>query len=392
MGNRAALEAAMKQINKEAGRDVVFTGREAEKNGSLKLRWVKTPSVELNNALHGGFAKIVELYGGQGSGKTSLVLDTIALNQREDPDFIAAWLETEGSITDKIMKDHGIDMDRIIFWKQEDIGNAEKALDVARALLKCKNQKDAQIDMLVVNSIAGLSPKAEVEDDLEHQNIALTARIMSKFFRVANGFISNGKITAIFINQTRENVGQMFGDKTTTPGGKALGFYASQRIRLGQVKLQKEDPITQDEGVKISCYVKKNRVGNPPFTCCTYYATFTGGVDKYAGIPAIVKENGLMAVKGAHWYLYDENGNVVTIDGIEGRFNSKKEFIATLRKSDAWYNAVVDLINNHVNAQQQTPEEQAQAVQENNALEEFMRATEAAELEEALLENSETEE
>ena len=391
MGNRAALEASLKQINKEAGKPVVFTGKEAEKNGALKLRWIKTPSIELNNALHGGFAKIVELYGGQGSGKTSLVLDTIALNQKEDPDFIAAWLETEGSITDKIMKDHGIDMDRIIFWKQEDIGNAEKALDVARALLKCKNTEDAQIDMLVVNSIAGLSPKAEVEDDLEKQNIALTARIMSKFFRVANGFINNGKITAIFINQTRENVGQMFGDKTTTPGGKALGFYASQRIRLGQVKLEKKDPITQEEGVKISCYVKKNRVGNPPFTHCTYYATFTGGVDKYAGIPGIIQENGLMEVKGAHWYLLDENGKPVVIDGIEGHFSSRKEFVETLRNSDAWYNTITDIISSHVKAQQQTPEEQKQAQEENNALEAFMRETEANELEEALRENMEGE-
>lgn len=392
MGNRAALDAAMKKINKEAGHDVVFTGKKAEESGILKLRWIKTPSVELNNALHGGFARVVELYGGQGSGKTSLALDTIALNQKEDPDFIAAWLETEGSVTDKIIRAHGIDMDRLVYWRQEDIGNAEKALDIARRLLMCTSEKDAQIDMLVVNSIAGLSPKTEIEDDLEKQNIALTARIMSKFFRVANGFISKGKITAIFINQTRENVGQMFGDKTTTPGGKALGFYASQRIRMGQIKLQKTDPITQDEGVKISCYVKKNRVGDPPYTCCNYYATFKGGVDRCAGIPDIVQEHGLMTIKGAHWYLYDENAQPVVIDGIEGHFSSKKEFITTLRTNEAWYNAIVKLIDDHVEAKQQTPEEREQAEAENRDLESFMREAEVHELEEALMENEESEE
>ena len=113
--------------------------------------------------------------------------------------------------------------------------------------------------MMVVNSVAGLSPKTEVTDDLEKQNIALTARLLSKFFRVANGIASKNKITMVFINQIRDNVGQMFGDTTTTTGGKALAFYASQRIKMNKNKIMAADPIKEEEGVKISCIIHKNR-------------------------------------------------------------------------------------------------------------------------------------
>lgn len=208
------IQSTMNQINKRFGADTVMKASDAVSQGKLTKRITPTPSLELNDALHcGGLAGIVELYGPNSSGKTSLAIDTLVSAQKKDPDFVAAWLETEGSVTEEILRDHGVDLERLIYWRQEDVGNAENALDVARGFIT-----SGDVDMMVVNSVAGLSPKVETEDDLEKQNIALVARLLSKFFRVATGIASKNDVTMIFINQVRDNVGQMFGDTTTTTG------------------------------------------------------------------------------------------------------------------------------------------------------------------------------
>lgn len=208
------LQASMAQINKRYGANTVMKASDAAAQGKLTKKVIPTPSLELNDALHcGGFSGIVELYGPNSSGKTSLAIDTIVKNQKLDPDFAVAWLETEGSVTEEILKDHGVDLDRLFFWRQEDVGNAENALDIERGFIVA-----GDIDLIVVNSVAGLTPKTETEDDLEKQNIALTARLLSKFFRVATGAASKGDVTLLFINQIRDNVGVMFGDTTTTTG------------------------------------------------------------------------------------------------------------------------------------------------------------------------------
>ena len=206
---KKALEALKSKINKQFGADTVMTAKEAADKGKLSKKVIPTPSLELNDALHcGGLSGIVELFGPNSSGKTSLAIDTIVLAQKNDPNFVVAWLETEGSVTETILQDHGVDLDRVMYWRQEDVGNAESALDIARAFIS-----DGNVDLMVVNSIAGLCPKVENEDDLEKQNIALTARLLSKFFRVATGVASKNDVTMIFINQVRDNVGQMFGKK-----------------------------------------------------------------------------------------------------------------------------------------------------------------------------------
>lgn len=325
------LKASIASINKKYGPNTVNLASNAIE--ALTKRVIPTPSLELNNALYGGFCGIVELYGNNQSGKTSLAIETIVKNQNEDPEFIAGWMETEGSVDKNILENHGVDMDRLVYWRQEDLGNAENSMDVARGFLA-----EGIIDLLVVNSVAGLSPKTELETDIEKANIALVARLMSKFFRVANGFISKNKVTVIFINQTRDNVGQMFGDPSTTTGGKALGFYAHQRIRMSQLKVQSSDPIDASEGVKIGNKVKKNRNAgaNNPYTECEYYALFKDGIDSTINMPALLSEKGIMTVKGAHWYYLDDNNNVITIDGIEGHFSSKKDLVTTLRTNEAW--------------------------------------------------------
>lgn len=375
------LESLKTSINKKFGEGTVMTAKEAADSGKLSKKVLSTPSLELNDALHcGGFSGIVELFGPNSSGKTSLAIDTIVKNQNDDPNFVVAWLETEGSVTEQILKDHGIDLERVLYWRQEDAGNAESALDIARAFIT-----SGDVDAMIVNSIAGLCPKVENEDDLEKQNIALTARLLSKFFRVATGVASKNDVTMIFINQVRDNVGQMFGDPATTTGGKALAFYASQRIRMNQKKIMAGDPIKEEEGVKIGCIVKKNRFAgkNNPFTKCDYYATFENGIDSVIPLPTLLLANGVMRNAGAWWYYEDAQGQLITIDGIPGKFKSKNAFLDVLRTNKAWYDEMLSKLGGNLSSDQDDVEMQ-EIEQENNEIndlmDEVLRTEEAADI------------
>ena len=383
------LQASMAQINKRFGANTVMRASEAVAQGKLTKRVIATPSLELNDALHcGGFSGIVELYGPNSSGKTSLAIDTLAKEQKKDENFVAAWLETEGSVTETILKDHGVDLDRLIFWRQEDVGNAENALDVARGFIV-----SGDIDMMIVNSIAGLAPKIETEDDLEKQNIALTARLLSKFFRVANGFAAKNNVTMLFINQVRDNVGVMFGNPETTSGGKALAFYASQRIRMGRNKIMASDPIKEEDGVKISCNIHKNRFAgtNNPFTKCIYYATYKNGIDSIVALPQLLLDAGIMRQAGAWWYYEDAQGNLITVDGIVGKFSSKNSFLDALRSNEKFYNELVSKLD-HVSSNQSAEEIaiiEAENAKINDEMDQAIREEEAADINEILEQNQE---
>ena len=362
------LDAALSAVNKKFGAGTVDTAAQMKKAGRLSKKVIPTASLELNESLWcGGFSGIVELFGPNSSGKTSLVIDTIVQAQQRDPNFVAGWLETEGSVTAEILEQHNVDMERLIFWKQEDVGNAENALDVARGIIA-----SGEVDFLCVNSVAGLSPSTEIESDLEKQNIALVARIMSKFFRVANGLISKNNMVVVFINQVRDNVGQMFGDPATATGGKALGFYASQRIRMNQVKVEKSDPIEPEEGVKISCINRKNRFAgrNNPYTKCNYFATYANGIDPIIPIPQILQTKGIMITKGAWWYYLDGAGKPIVIDGIEGKFKSKAAFVEVLRTNESWKTAMITAAKSGPTIQ--TEQEIKDAEYENAQAEAFM--------------------
>lgn len=363
------LQASMAQINKRYGANTVMKASDAAAQGKLTKKIIPTPSLELNEALHcGGFSGIVELYGPNSSGKTSLAIDTLVKNQKLDPNFVGGWLETEGSVTEQMLADHGVDLERLIYWRQEDVGNAENALDILRGFVV-----GGDIDMIVVNSVAGLAPKTETEDDLEKQNIALTARLLSKFFRVVNGFAAKNDVTLVFINQIRDNVGQMFGDTSTTTGGKALAFYASQRIKMNRNKIMAADPIKEEEGVKISCIVHKNRFAgkNNPFTKCIYYATYANGIDSVCCLPALLLEAGIMRQAGAWWYYEDAQGQLITIDGIVGKFSSKNNFLDILRTNETWYNEMISRLGGGLSSVQ-SAEEIAAVEAENTAINALM--------------------
>lgn len=364
-----ALDEALGKINKKFGVGTVTKASEAE--DKLIKRTIKTPSIEFNNMLGGGMKSFIELYGPPSSGKTSMAIETLAYNQKMDPEFIGAWLETEGSVTKEILELHGVDLNRLVYWNQEDVDNAESALDVIRSLVS-----SGAVDLVIINSIAGLAPKVETEDDLEKQNIALVARLLSKFFRVITGPANKNKVTMVFINQVRDKVGTMFGNPETTTGGRAIPFYMSQRVRMNSIKIMASDPIKDTEGVKISCIVQKNRFGYPGAKT-TYYANYKTGIDNIVVLPTLLQEAGIVRQAGAWWYYEDENKQPLTVGGIECKFKSKNDFLDALRNSDVLREELMSKLDNvNLKTESVSDEEMAEIIAENEAIESEMAAIE----------------
>ena len=196
----------------------------------------------------------------------------------------------------------------------------------------------------------------------------------------------------IFINQVRDNVGVMFGNPETTSGGKALAFYASQRIRMGRNKIMASDPIKDEEGIKISCNINKNRFAgkNNPFTKCIYYATYANGIDSVCSLPQLLIDAGVMRQAGAWWYYEDAQGQLITVDGIVGKFSSKNMFLDVLRNSKAWYDEMVSRLNGGLSVSQDANE--IAAIEAENAalnaeMDKIAREEEAADIDN-LLENN----
>jgi len=213
-----ALTGVLDKINKKFGVDSVAFVKDIQDR--LRVEFYPTPSHEFNIMTNGGFGKgrIVELYGENSSGKTSMAIETIAKNQKTDPEFVAGWFETEGSVDPDQLKMFGVDMSRLVYWDQTEVG-AEQGFDILRSLVA-----SGQFNMIVVNSVAGLAPRVEVEGDMDKANIALTARMLSKLFRVITGSAYKTKTSLVFINQVRTNVGVMFGNPETT-SGRTLSFF-----------------------------------------------------------------------------------------------------------------------------------------------------------------------
>lgn len=326
------IEALMGKINKQFGANAIARLSDVEEE--LKIKYYKTPSHEVNSMLGGGIAKgkITELFGNNSSGKTSLALEVIAKAQKEDENFMAAWIETEGSADPDYMAYFGIDLDRIVIIQQSEELTAESCMEIIRSLVN-----SLEFGIIVLNSVAALTPKKEVEDDLEKQNIALTARLLSKFLRITTGALNKSKASLILINQVRQNLGAYIVTNIAT-GGMAIPFYATQRIEMKKEKVMAGDPIKEDDGVKIRCKVVKNRVakGNP-YKICNYYALYGKGIDGTSELGTVLVREGILRKAGAWLRFEDDNGDILqvkTTNGeVEGKWNGNAAFVTFLREN-----------------------------------------------------------
>jgi len=286
-----ALETALAQIERQFGRGAIMRLGDDTR---APVEVIPTGSIALDVALGiGGLprGRIVEIYGPESSGKTSLALHAVANAQKAGG--IAAFIDAEHALDPEYAKKLGVDTDALLV-SQPDTG--EQALEIADMLIR-----SSAIDVIVIDSVAALVPRAEIEGEMGDSHVGLQARLMSQALRKIAGALNQNKTTAIFINQLREKIGVMFGSPETTSGGKALKFYASIRLDIRRIETLKDG--TDSVGNRTRVKVVKNKV-SPPFKTAEFDILYGVGISREGSLIDLGVEQAIVRKSGA-WYTYE---------------------------------------------------------------------------------------
>ncbi|MBW4637202.1 MAG: recombinase RecA [Gloeocapsa sp. UFS-A4-WI-NPMV-4B04] len=302
-GKQKALNLVLNQIERSFGKGAIMRLGDATR---MKVETIPSGALTLDLALGGGLPKgrVIEIYGPESSGKTTVALHAVAEVQKNGG--IAAYVDAEHALDPTYAAALGVDINNLLI-SQPDTG--ESALEIVDQLVR-----SAAVDVVVIDSVAALVPRAEIEGEMGDSHLGLQARLMSQALRKITGNIGKSGCTVIFINQLRQKIGVTYGSPETTTGGNALKFYASVRLDIRRIQTLKRG--TEEFGNRVKVKVAKNKVA-PPFRIAEFDIIFGKGVSTLGCVVDLAEETGVLTRKGA-WYSY--NGDNIS----QGRDNAIK--------------------------------------------------------------------
>jgi recombination protein RecA len=315
-----SIEALMKNINKRFGDGSLICLGDHEPDYTIQV--IRTQSAGLNKALGVGGVprgRIIEIYGPEGCGKTGVALGIVAEAQRAGG--TCAYIDDEHSLDPAYARMLGVNVEKLLLSQPD---SAESAIDITRTIVS-----SGLVDVVVLDSVASLSPEEEQAKDMTQSSMALQARLMSKALRVMKGIISKTKTVFICVNQIREKVGVMYGNPETTPGGRALRYYSSVRmeVRKGEAVMTDKEQI----GHKIKIKIVKNKVA-VPFKVAEYSVIYGKGIDRVSELISLGPEAGVITQRGGWFSIPDGNGGIaISDDGQEMKWQGRarlEEYLA----------------------------------------------------------------
>lgn len=339
------LDACASKTNKKYGKVIMGRiGKTPEIMDKLTIKYLPTPSSQLNRDLGGGFprGRLTIVTGESDSGKTSLLLESIAVNQRKDPNFVAGWLESEQSLEKNyVCETFGIDPDRFFFIPLDIEIGTEKTLDIVEGLIAT-----GSVDMFCINSLRCLIPSKEREKELTDETIALQARLNAKLMRRWIGLFAQHETAFCVVQHLTTNIGVMYGETKVLAGGEAFKYWSAIQLYLSKHSIQAADPIEKGEGLKIGYIVKKNHCtpgAKRQYCKGNYYVRFGEGTDEVAPSINVAIEAGILERHGA-WLWWMTPGE----EEPRQKFKSKADFIETMKSNEELWNEFYALIQGDI--------------------------------------------